>query len=401
MANIHINELLKNKTRVLILISGGAVIFLLLFVAIKKQNNEDGKIVDETSQVLLEPEVGEGKKVTDKVDAYKRLEQEELRKKRELEESQVRGSDFYFDMQDDEYEKKMEARIKKMQSDPYSNVMSEYGNDKEESPKEGQSHTVDNSFAERMRKQLDGIEDQETMAEIVSQAKKNERLRKEMEKSNKFQQQLYEEYLAKSKEQIESSKKVNSSSAPSRPKTAVKKQAMTEPVPVELDEKAKRRAAMQAWNKADGIDTQGKTFQAVIHKTQTVTSGRMAMFRTREEIDAGTIIIPANTILYGTVSIAQNRLNVNIASVTVNRNVYPVKFSLYGTDGGLGIPVKIDKVQKAGEDRINDEIVNTVRGATGVIGNVIGSIANAVKSEKDMSCTLIDNQTVYLKLKKY
>lgn len=164
-----------------------------------------------------------------------------------------------------------------------------------------------------------------------------------------------------------------------------------------MDEKEKRRKAMLAWNKQNA-GTTNQTFTAVIHKTQTVSNGRMATFRTKEEINVGNIKIPANTLIYGTVTITANRVNVNISSVTINKSVFPVKFNVFGTDGAPGIPVQIDNIQKAADAKINDEIVSVAKRRTGVVGDVLGGIANAVKREKEISCTLIDNQTIYLKL---
>ncbi|CAK7073926.1 conjugative transposon protein TraM [Tissierella sp.] len=164
-----------------------------------------------------------------------------------------------------------------------------------------------------------------------------------------------------------------------------------------MDDKERRRKAMLAWNKQN-TGTTNQTFTAVIHKTQTVLNGRMAVFRTREEINTGNIKIPANTLIYGTVNITTNRVNVNISSVTINKNVFPVKFNVFGTDGAPGIPVQIDNIQKAADAKINDEIVSVAKRRTGIVGDVLGGIATAVKREKEISCTLIDNQTIYLKL---
>ena len=175
-------------------------------------------------------------------------------------------------------------------------------------------------------------------------------------------------------------------------------QAPAQPQNGSADEKERRRKAMQTWNKQDNATATGKTYQAVIHKEQVVSNGKMAAFRTKEDIDTGNLTIPANTLLFGTVSVTQNRLIVNISSVTINKNVYPIKLSVYGTDGAPGIPVQIDNVQKAADSKIGDEIVSATRKRTGVIGDVVGGIANAMKREKEISCTLIDNQTIYLKL---
>lgn len=400
MEKIDFKGLLKDKNRLLMFIIMLSLGILLIVVIVVKKKKSTGTAVPETNQVLLEPDAkGEGK-FADKIEAYKKEEQEAARKKRELEESQVRGSDFYFSMQDEEYESTLKERIARMQTDPLTNAKSEYvpvNNQelvpvsREKAPTRSartssapaRSSTGSSSLASRMREQLDGIEDTETLNEIVSEAQKNERLRSEMEKNKELQNLIREKYAAAEKNRLEEE---------SRQAT----QAQPVSVPAE-DEKARRRQAMLAWNKT-GEGTSGKTYQAVIHKTQTVQNGQMAMFRTREEIDTGSLLIPANTLIYGKVNFSQNRLNVDISSVTINRNVYPVRFSVYGTDGAPGIPVQLDKVGKEAESKVGDEVINTVRRNTGIIGSVIGSVANVVKNEKNISCTLIDNQTIYLKI---
>lgn len=403
MEKTDFKGLLKDKNRLLMLVVMLFLGILLIVVVVVKKKKTTETPVPATNQVLLEPDAkGEGK-FADKLEAYKKEEQEAARKKRELEESQVKGSDFYFSMQDEEYESRLKERIARMQTDPLTNAKSEYvsGSNQElvqvntekapitpagstrASSAPVRSSAGSSSLASRMRQQLDGIEDTETLDQIISEAQKNERLRNELEKNQELQNVIREKYAAAEKKRLEEE---NRQATPAQPVS----------VPAE-DEKARRRQAMLAWNKS-GEGTSGKTYQAVIHKTQTVQNGQMAMFRTREEIDTGSLLIPANTLIYGKVNFSQNRLNVDISSVTINRNVYPVRFSVYGTDGAPGIPVQLDKVGKEAESKVGDEVINTVRRNTGIIGSVIGSVANVVKNEKNISCTLIDNQTIYLKI---
>ena len=68
-------------------------------------------------------------KINDKLEAYKQDKLEEQEKARILKESQVKGSDFYFELQNrkERYDRATQERIRRMQNDPYSEVMSEYG----------------------------------------------------------------------------------------------------------------------------------------------------------------------------------------------------------------------------------------------------------------------------------
>lgn len=201
------------------------------------------------------------------------------------------------------------------------------------------------------------------------------------EELNKLQQAIKDEQPAESIP--ERQEKNSSSSAPTQAET----------------EKEKRRRSLQAWNQTkSATPSASKTYQAVIHKTQTVTAGKMATFRTKEKINAGSITIPANTLVYGKVSIGQNRLNISITSVAINKNVYPVNFTVLGTDGAPGIPVQVDNVQNAANQEVGNEVIQTTRRHGGIVGDVLGGIASAVKREKEISCTLIDNQTIYLQI---
>ncbi|MDA6987295.1 hypothetical protein OSM86_25395, partial [Escherichia coli] len=66
-------------------------------------------------------------KVNDKMEAYKQDKLEEQEKARILKESQVKGSDFYFELQNQQerYDRATLERIRRMQNDPYSEVMAE------------------------------------------------------------------------------------------------------------------------------------------------------------------------------------------------------------------------------------------------------------------------------------
>ena len=121
MENNKLKEMLKNKNTLLIIaVFVLFILFLLVFLRNNKVSNEVA-VSDEPKNSLLEP-ISEDEKVSaDKLDAYKK-DKEAAKKEKMLEETQVKGSDFFFDMQgsDSKYSKRMRERIKRMQSDPYS-----------------------------------------------------------------------------------------------------------------------------------------------------------------------------------------------------------------------------------------------------------------------------------------
>lgn len=72
-----------------------------------------------------------------------------------------------------------------MQKDPLTEVTSEYA---------GKGQGTSNAFSSRMRQQLNQIEDQETFNQIVRDAKKDERIRKELEKTLSFEMKCVKIY---------------------------------------------------------------------------------------------------------------------------------------------------------------------------------------------------------------
>lgn len=196
MANIK--DLLKDKNKLLMLVPLLAGVFFIIVFFGKQEPKESSKAEVE-NQSLLEPDSEGEKKIENKLDAYKREKEEAERKKRELEESKVKGNDFYFDMQssEEEYDAKMKARIEKMQKDPLTEVTSEYA---------GKGQGTSNAFSSRMRQQLNQIEDQETFNQIVRDAKKDERIRKELEKNAKFRDEMRKKYMAQASGVVEEEK---------------------------------------------------------------------------------------------------------------------------------------------------------------------------------------------------
>lgn len=58
---------------------------------VKEKPAESASNTEEVNQAFLEPDTEGEKKIANKVDAYKREQEEAARKKRELEKSQVKG----------------------------------------------------------------------------------------------------------------------------------------------------------------------------------------------------------------------------------------------------------------------------------------------------------------------
>ena len=147
-------------------------------------------------------------------------------------------------------------------------------------------------------------------------------------------------------------------------------------------------------------------FRAVIHGTQLVKSGQTALFRTKEPIRYGSLVVPANTLLSGVASISENRLSVKINSVRMGREVFSLPLAVYGSDGMQGIPLNYDEVGKIANSQTSMTAVQEASSAVsqygGTVGRVVGSmisgVGNQVRSAKTVEIKLIDNQIVILKI---
>ena len=175
MKEFKLKEILKDKNKVLIIMV--VVLFILFLVVILKTKNGSSEVAvpEEPNKALLEPVSKDEKVLADKLEAYKK-DQLAAKKEKMLEAAGVKGSDFYFDMQgsDNKYSERMKQQIERMQTDPYEQVMD--GN--------GYSSGNDNGdFTNKMRSQLNSIEEQQEFDELLRQAKKNVRLKKECLKS--------------------------------------------------------------------------------------------------------------------------------------------------------------------------------------------------------------------------
>ncbi len=124
------NKLIKDKNKLLMAIPVIlGILFLYVFFIREDGNVPSGSDRQAASQAFLEPQSEMADKVNDKMEAYKQDKLEEQEKARILKESQVKGSDFYFELQNQQerYDRATLERIRRMQNDPYSEVMAEYG----------------------------------------------------------------------------------------------------------------------------------------------------------------------------------------------------------------------------------------------------------------------------------
>lgn len=364
-------DFLKDKNKLLMLVP--LVLGILFFIVFFGKNTQSVKKAEEVNQSILEPESEGEKKIENKLDAYKREKEENERRKRELEESKVRGSDFYFDMQSSE-EEKMKSRIEKMKKDPLSEVTSEYTDENK------------GGFSAKMRQQLSEIEDQETFDQIVKDAQKEERIRKELEENAKYRDEMRKKYM------VQSEKKE------ALPKVKEEVKEVVQPVFEDTVQsrfivengKRKRRSQFSVPKKTNLI-------KASIYGDQTIVSGSAVKMRLLEPLLVGGIEIPANTIFYGNASVGSSRLKISVENIRYGKYISPVSFTVFDSDAieGLNLP---NNMKAEAARRMEQGILQGVQLPISSIGTLTSEVTSAITATTQVAKQILNQSLAQVKV---
>lgn len=79
------------------------------------------------------------------------------------------------------------------------------------------------------------------------------------------------------------------------------------------------------------------TIAACVHDDQTLIDGQSVRLRLLEQMKAGKMVVPRNTIITGAVKIQGERLEITINSLEYGGTILPVDLLVYDTDGQQGI----------------------------------------------------------------
>ncbi|WP_080904051.1 conjugative transposon protein TraM [Parabacteroides sp. Marseille-P3160] len=134
------------------------------------------------------------------------------------------------------------------------------------------------------------------------------------------------------------------------------------------------------------------SIRACVNQTVTLTSGREVQIRLLEPMQAGNILIPANSIVTGSCKIAGERLDIAINSIQYADNIIPVEISVYDTDGQRGI-----FIPNSDEIKAVKEVASTLASSAGtsiMISDDAGSQLAA-----DMGKGLIQGASQYVSKK--
>lgn len=366
---------LKDKNKLLMIIPivlGG--LFLYVFFVHDTSSKEVAENEKERQSVLLEPDSEAKDKALNKIEAYKQDEREEKEKQRIMDESQVRGSDFYFDLQNrnEKYDQATLEKIRKMRRDPYSDVMGEYG-------------SSDSHLSEQLEKQLASIEDEEELKEIIREARKNAEIRKELEQNNVYRQKIYKRIIGYDKEK----KKAEN---PTKPKPGSAMDSLVSNQPIYIAENGKRTRRQQA-----SMPSSNTLFKACIHGDQTVVTGSTVRMRMLEDAVVCGMKIPANTLFYGVATLGANRLEVVVNNLKVGNTISPVSFVIFDNDAmeGLNLPNNM-KAQAA--KRMQQGLVQNIDMPLASIGTMTSEITSAVNATTQIAKQILNMKLSQVKV---
>lgn len=369
------NNFFKDKNKLLMIIPivlGG--LFLYVFFVHDTSSKEVAENEKERQSVLLEPDSEAKDKALNKIEAYKQDEREEKEKQRIMDESQVRGSDFYFDLQNrnEKYDQATLEKIRKMRRDPYSDVMGEYG-------------SSDSHLSEQLEKQLASIEDEEELKEIIREARKNAEIRKELEQNNVYRQKIYKRIIGYDQEK----KKAEN---PTKPKPGSAMDSLVSNQPIYIAENGKRTRRQQA-----SMPSSNTLFKACIHGDQTVVTGSTVRMRMLEDAVVCGMKIPANTLFYGVATLGANRLEVVVNNLKVGNTISPVSFVIFDNDAmeGLNLPNNM-KAQAA--KRMQQGLVQNIDMPLASIGTMTSEITSAVNATTQIAKQILNMKLSQVKV---
>lgn len=92
------------------------------------------------------------------------------------------------------------------------------------------------------------------------------------------------------------------------------------------------------------------TISACISEEQTIEQGGRVKLRLLQPLQAGTITVPANSLVTGAAVIQGERLDILISSIEYAGNIIPVQLATYDVDGQKGIFVPGSETRNAAKD---------------------------------------------------
>ena len=146
--------------------------------------------------------------------------------------------------------------------------------------------------------------------------------------------------------------------------------------------------------------------RAVVHGDQKhLGEGSMIKLRLLDPVATNYGTVPANTLVYGKLCFASNRVLVHLESITYRNRVIPFKASVYDMDGFEGISVPENAIHDTGQQATRNVVSSTpvnVSTGIGMVTSAVNAVGNALKasvqgSVREQKISISSNYSVILK----
>lgn len=92
------------------------------------------------------------------------------------------------------------------------------------------------------------------------------------------------------------------------------------------------------------------TIRACVHNDQTLMDGQTVKLRLLEPLQAGSVIVPKNSLVSGSAKVQGERLDILVSSLEYAGNIIPVELAVYDSDGQKGLSVPSSLEQEAAKE---------------------------------------------------
>lgn len=149
-----------------------------------------------------------------------------------------------------------------------------------------------------------------------------------------------------------------------------------EQMPVELS----RRRREGFIGSSNNTRSQGKSIDVIVFGDQVIDQGESLKLRVTNNANINGVSISRNSIAYGIVSKAQNRLNISVSSIQSGGKNIPVNLTAYdATDGMAGLKVAQQEINHT-SDNLKNQTGDDILNATGITSlPIIGTIGRGAK----------------------
>lgn len=105
-------------------------------------------------------------------------------------------------------------------------------------------------------------------------------------------------------------------------------------------------------------EVEQNTVQAVIHESQTLISGSIVKIRLLDDVIVSNTIIDKEHFVFGTASLAGERLHIEINAIRKDNCIYPVKLAVYDLDGMEGIHIPGAITRDVAKESVDNSLQN-------------------------------------------